>query len=237
MKGAYNRVCKERLLQQLTARGIPSQLVQWIDAFCSAHTANILVNGYMSEPQSLTQAGLPQGSPLSPVLFLFFNADLVQCPINRNRGSIAFMDDYTVWVVGPTAKANLEGIQTIVDHALEWERRSGTMFESEKMTLIHFTRNPVWSSQTLIMVKGQQVLPQENAKILGVVMDSELQYKQHLARAATKGLQAALALKRLWLISPLTARQLFAATVTPVVDYTSCVWMHACGAQAMVSLN
>jgi hypothetical protein len=36
-----------------------------------------------------------QGSPLSPILFLFFNSDLVQCTINRNGGSIAFVDDYT----------------------------------------------------------------------------------------------------------------------------------------------
>jgi hypothetical protein len=201
VKGAYNGVCKGRLLQRLTARGIPSQLVRWIDAFCSARTASISVNGYTSELQLLPQAGLPQGSPLSPILFLFFNADLVQRTINRNGGSIAFVDDYTAWVVGSSAEANLEGIQTIVDHALEWEKRSGATFESEKTTLIHFTRRPERSSKTPITVKGQRVLPQESAKILGVVLDSELRFKQHLAYTATKGLQAALALKRLWMIS------------------------------------
>jgi hypothetical protein len=35
------------------------------------------VNGQASEARELEQAGLPQGSPLSPILFLFFNADLV----------------------------------------------------------------------------------------------------------------------------------------------------------------
>jgi hypothetical protein len=61
---------------------------------------------------------LPQGSPLSPVLFLFFNADLVQRRIDNNRGSIAFVDDYTAWITGPTAEANQEGIQAIIDEAL-----------------------------------------------------------------------------------------------------------------------
>ena len=88
VKGAYNGVCKERLLQRLTARRIPSQLVRWIDAFCSARTANLVVNGHTSESRALPQAGLPQGSPLSPVLFLFFNADLVQHRIDKNGGSI-----------------------------------------------------------------------------------------------------------------------------------------------------
>jgi hypothetical protein len=178
-----------------------------------------------------------QGSPLSPVLFLFFNADLVQRRIDGNGGSMAFVDDYTGWVVGPTAEANREGIQTIIDEALDWERRSGATFEGEKTILIHFTRNPNRTSTAPMTIKGEAVAPRESAKILGVVMDSKLWYKQHIARAATKGLKAALALKRLRMVSPSTARQLYGSTVAPVVDYASNIWMHACGSAAMASLN
>jgi hypothetical protein len=39
VKRAYNGVYKERLLQRLSARGIPPALVRWIDAFCSERTA------------------------------------------------------------------------------------------------------------------------------------------------------------------------------------------------------
>jgi hypothetical protein len=101
VKGAYNGVCKERLLQRLDARGIPQTLLRWIDAFCSKRTATIEVNGQSSETRVLPQAGLPQGSPLSPILFLFFNADLVQHQIDKRGGSIAFVDDYTAWFTGP----------------------------------------------------------------------------------------------------------------------------------------
>ena len=41
VKGAYNGVCKERLLQRMKARGIPERLLRWVEAFCSQRTASI----------------------------------------------------------------------------------------------------------------------------------------------------------------------------------------------------
>ena len=68
-------------------------------------------------------------------------------------------------------------------------------------------------------------------------MDPELRFKEHIAHAATKGLNAAMALQRLRMTSPSTARQLFGATVAPVVDYASNIWSHACGSSRMPALN
>ncbi|KAJ9481135.1 hypothetical protein VN97_g12366 [Penicillium thymicola] len=61
-------------------------------------------------------------------------------------------------------------------------------------------------------IKGQTDVPKDHVKILGVLIDTRLKYKEHIARAASKGL---------------AARQLFTSTMAPVVDYASNVWMHA----------
>ena len=233
VKGAYNGVFKDRLLQRLEARGIPKQLVSWVDAFCSHRTASILVNGHTSATRELPQAGLPQGSPLSPILFLFFNADLVQTRIDKNGGAIAFVDDYSAWVTGPTAEGNREGIQLIINRAVEWERRSGATFEGDKTVVVHFTRNTARSDKAPFLIKGRVVEPKSSAKILGVIMDSRLRYKEHMARAAAKGLSAAMCLKRLKMLPPRAARQLFTATVAPTMDYAASVWAHACGAREL----
>ncbi|KYK58871.1 hypothetical protein DCS_05889 [Drechmeria coniospora] len=228
MKGAYNRVCKERLIQRISTRGIPKKITRWVAAFCSARTATIQVNGQTSETQDLPQAGLPQGSPLSLILFLFFNADLVQRRITWNGGAIAFVNDFSAWVAGPTAKENRKGIKSIINMALDWEGRSGATFEAEKTAIIHFTKSEYKSDSEAFTIKGLEVRPKTHVKILGLVMDTRLKYKEHIARAATKGLKAAMELKRLKGLSPATARQLFTAMVAPVVDYASNVWRHNC---------
>ena len=237
VKGAYNGVCKERLLQRMRARGMPEKLVRWTEAFCSDRTATIQVNGQLSETRSLPQAGLPQGSPLSPVLFLFVNADLVQRHIDSHGGAIAFVDDFTAWVTGPTAQGNREGIEAIINDALDWERRSGATFEAEKTAIIHFTRKAHKSNVEPFNIKGRDVYPKSHVKILGVIMDAKIRYKEHIARASSKGLEAALELKRLRGLSPATARQLFTSTVVPVMDYASNVWTHAFTNRLMGPIN
>jgi ribonuclease HI/exonuclease III len=226
VKGAYNGVCKERLIQRMRARGMPEKLLQWVDAFCSERTATIQINGQSSLSRSLRQAGLPQGSPLSPILFLFFNADLVQRRIDSNGGAIAFVDDFTAWVTGPTVQSNRAGIEAIINDALEWEKRSGATFEAEKTAIIHFTKKSYKTNADSFTIKGQTVQPKKCVKILGVLMDDKLKYREHVARAASKGLEAAMELRRLKGLSPSSARQLFTSTVAPVVDYASNVWMH-----------
>ena len=185
------------------------------------------MNGQASAVGELEQAGLPRGSHLSPILFLFFNVDLVQHRIDQNGGAIAFVDDYTAWVVGKTAAENMDRLRVIVQRATAWESRSGASFEGDKTAFIHFTRNSRQSADEPIRVQGEEVRPTASVKILRLIMDARLRYQEHTARAATKGLQAAMALKRLRRLSPSVTRKLFDATVAPVVDYASSVWTHA----------
>jgi hypothetical protein len=119
VKGAYCGVYTKRLLGNLTARGIPPSMVHWVNVFCSGRSASILINGLVTLKEALAQPGLPQGSPLSPIIFIFFNADLVQNNITAQGGSIAFVDDYTAWTTGPTTEANREAIKTIIERLLQ----------------------------------------------------------------------------------------------------------------------
>ncbi|KAJ5215604.1 reverse transcriptase [Penicillium cinerascens] len=230
VKGAYNGVDGRVLLRRLRERRIPLILVRWIDSFCFARRASIVVNRYQSEEVDIRHAGLPQGSPLSPILFLFFNANLVDVPITRRKGAIAFVDDYTRWTVGLSAEANTITLQKkVIPRALEWAARSGAAFEAEKTSFIHFTRNLRLRQlpATPLYVDGAAVTPAPEVKILGVLLDQELRFKSHIGKAASKGMKAILALRRLRGLPPSVARQLFIATVASKIDYAASVWCPA----------
>ncbi|KAL3262693.1 hypothetical protein ABHI18_002519, partial [Aspergillus niger] len=166
-----------------------------------------------------------------------YNDDLVQRQIDSQGGAIAFVDDFTAWVTGPTAQSNREGIEASINKALDWEKRSGATFEADKTAIIHFTPKAYKSDRGPFTIKGQTVEPKDHVKILGVLMDTSLKYKEHIARAASKGLEAVMELRRLRGLSPSTARQLFTSTVAPVVDYASNVWMHAIKNKATGPIN
>lgn len=52
--------------------------------------------------------------------------------------NVFWVDDFTAWVIGPTVQSNREGITTIINEALDWEKRSGATFEADKTAIIHF---------------------------------------------------------------------------------------------------
>jgi hypothetical protein len=87
------------------------------------------------------------------------------------------------------------------------------------------------------VIKGEIIASKLEAKLLSVIIDLELRYRNHIADTAAKGLKAALALKRLKAISPSSAQQLFNTTVVPIVDYALSVWMHVLNISIKRALN
>jgi hypothetical protein len=95
VKGAYNNVATGPLLERMRQREIPEIMIRWVKDFCTNRKVSVVVDGFTSGVEDLLQSGLPQGSPLVPILFLFFNTDLVQMSI-KEGASMAFVDDHTL---------------------------------------------------------------------------------------------------------------------------------------------
>jgi hypothetical protein len=117
VKGAFNGVHSDVLERRLAARGISAPAVRWIRGFCDGRHAQVTVGGFESAVSPIKYAGIPQGSPLSPLLYVFYNADLVEWKIDRNSGALGFVNDFNAWVVRDNVSRSTKAVQdTIVPH-------------------------------------------------------------------------------------------------------------------------
>jgi hypothetical protein len=82
---------------------------------------------------------------------------VMNCSTLCYGGPVAFVDDFTAWVTGPTVESNRDGTKEIIKKALDWERRSGATFEAEKTAIIHFTRKAYKSNAEPFAIRGQLV--------------------------------------------------------------------------------
>jgi Reverse transcriptase (RNA-dependent DNA polymerase) len=107
LAGAFNNVPPKRLTEILQKKGLPAWLVQVVASFTQGRRTRIAYTGYQSEWLD-TATGIPQGSPLSPILFLFFISELLekfQQPGEEIIG-FGFIDDTNLITWGSTAKEN-----------------------------------------------------------------------------------------------------------------------------------
>ena len=75
IQNAYDIVDHVALLWKLQEKGVPCYLVAWIHTFLSHRRAQLVVNESVFPFDVLVK--VPQGSPLSPTLFLVFVDDLL----------------------------------------------------------------------------------------------------------------------------------------------------------------
>ena len=90
---AFDKVPHRRLLHKLEYYGIRGSTHKWINSWPSGRTQQLVLDGKASDPVPVL-SGVPQGSVLSPVLFLIFINDL----LDYIRSSVRlFADDCVLY--------------------------------------------------------------------------------------------------------------------------------------------
>jgi retron-type reverse transcriptase len=93
VKGFFDNVNHARLAAQLHNMGFAEDLVAWAASFLADRRIKLKFNEILSEDR-LQPVGVPQGSPLSPVLSIAYTAPLLGKMANWNNSSLGmYIDD------------------------------------------------------------------------------------------------------------------------------------------------
>ena len=177
--GAYDRVPHERLLAILRKKGFPDWLTGAIASFLQGRRTRIAYTGHESDWIE-TKAGIPQDSPLSPILFLFYISELLeefQDPQSTVLG-FGFVDDTNLIAWGTSAEDNCRRLSAANERCEAWAKRHGAKFAPDKYQLIHFTRSRRHARDDLatsIQIGEHQIQAEKRAiRVLGVWLDPKL---------------------------------------------------------------
>jgi len=104
VKGGFDNVESPSLLSLLHRKGVSPYLVQWVGSFLRDRTCRLTFQGSprLFAPVSV---GVPQGSPISPLLFVIYVSSL-HLEIPRSL-IISYIDDFAVTVASPSYRTNV----------------------------------------------------------------------------------------------------------------------------------
>eukprot|EP00102_Acyrthosiphon_pisum_P027246 XP_016664456.1 PREDICTED: RNA-directed DNA polymerase from mobile element jockey-like [Acyrthosiphon pisum] len=111
---AFDKVWHEGLLNKLLKIGTPIHLVKLIESFLSSRCFNFRVENSVSTNHPIS-AGVPQGSWLSPYLYLVYTNDI---PVNDNCRLALFADDTMFYTTNRNPRYAILALQKQVDIAL-----------------------------------------------------------------------------------------------------------------------
>lgn len=178
---AYDRVWRHGLLHKMFTYKFPMWLLKVLRSWLQLRTFQVRVGTSLSAPHTALE-GLPQGSPLSPVLFNVYVADIPTFPKDPYTQVFQFADDTAIATYGKSvdvARDRLsKGVGAVVRFAETWKIR---LNHTKTETILFGTRRPAWP---YVPVARHRLRLRPQVTYLGVIIDRRRSFLAHMKRRA-----------------------------------------------------
>ncbi|EMT73953.1 hypothetical protein FOC4_g10000224 [Fusarium odoratissimum] len=138
IQGAFDTVLRNRLILRLREQGWPEHLARWAGSFMDDRSACVRYQDTIT-PLSPLQCGLPQGSPVSPILFLLYTEPIYR--LSNPQGRFGYADDTAILCVGDTVEETAAAASRSVEEMVRWGAANGVSFDPKKTEVMHFSRS------------------------------------------------------------------------------------------------
>ena len=235
VKGYFDNVNHTRLIRVMEILGFAPSIVAWTTSFLSDRSVRIRVDGCLGDPIALAGVGIPQGSPVSPILSTIYTTFILSSlDAHPNVNLKAYVDDVLVLATSRSADTNTARLSDAFNTVVGRLQAIGLDIDADKTELIHFTRartdpgndpsiNIIPPNAPARTVRSQRVI-----RWLGIYFDRSLSFRSHVEKMANRARSAIAGLKLLANcvrgLSVANARLLYRTVIIPILTYGSPVW-------------
>ena len=189
---AFDLIDHSLLITKLKGYSINPCIINWICDFLMDRQQRVkMENDIFSEWKDVV-AGVPQGTKLGPWLFLVMINDL---EISSADGNVIFVDDTTSFEIVEKDKSSL--MQSMADEASLWSNDNMFQIQPKKCKEMRISFKKIPGIYENITIDGKTIDVVRSVKILGVTLQSNLKWDEHINNIVKK------ASKRLYFLSQL----------------------------------
>ena len=215
---AFDCMNHELLIAKLEAYGLDNSALKLILSYLSNRRQRTKVNNSFSQWSDIN-AGVPQGSILGPLLFNIYINDIFYFVDDDNITNYA--DDTTPYAVEADIETLLENLQFNTNNLLKWFDNNFFKLNPDKCKLL-ITNN----INETIKVNNTIIKAEKSVKLLGVKIDHELKFNEHITNICKKANIKLHALARIsHIMDKKKLRLLMKAFIESQFQYCPLIWM------------
>ena len=227
LKKAFDTVNHQILMDKLFfygIRGLPHQLIK---SYLSDRT-QFLQRGSLKSSIKSINIGVPQGSILGPLFFLFYVNDLPN--FSNSLQTILFADDTVVSLSHKNSHHLSTSLNTELQLFQSWTIANRLTINVTKTKLIKFSnilQNNIDDFSIRIGDEGLDMV--SSCRYLGVLVDEKLNFSEHISTIVGKIARSTGILYKIKNYMPLEARiNFYYAFIFPFLSYCILVWGGTC---------
>ena len=220
---AFDSVTHKRLLTKFEAYGITDKVGSCISDFLTERRQRVSVQNSYSSRSPVT-SGVPQGSVLGQILFVLYINDL---PEGISSWCSMYADDTKISSLVSMEEEKVK-LQKDLDRVVEWADKWQLKFNTGKCKMVHLGNRNSKHDYTMKKHFSEERVPLKatsSVKDLGVEVDNELKFSQHIEKQVGKANRILGQIRRSFQYLDIeTSRLLFTSLVRPHLEFANVIW-------------